>query len=40
MPKLTKYSMTSVHHLASNTPDSHISKPVAVIVIFTSSSMN
>ena len=40
MSKLTKYSMTSAHHLANNTLDSHISKPVAVIVIFTSSSMN
>ena len=32
--KLTNYSMTSVHHLANNKLDSHISTPVAVIVIF------
>ena len=29
--------MTSVDHLANNKLDSHISKPIAVIIIFTSS---
>ena len=32
--------MTSVHHLATNKLDSHILKPIAVIVIFTSSNIN
>ena len=29
--------MTSMHHLANNKLDSHISKPIAVIIILTSS---
>ena len=32
--------MTSVDHFATNKLDSHILKPIAVIVIFTTSSIN